>query len=331
MDKILVVGGGSWGTAFANYLSRNSRRIKLWLREEEIIGAIKNTRENPVFLPGIKLSGNLLPVANLEEEAEAADILIFAVPSKFIRRIFERLKGIAEAKTIVNLTKGFESASLKTISQLAAEVSGEDILRSWVTISGPSFARELAQNHPTAVAAASKNEKVAQKIQHEFSSETLRIYRTDDLVGIEVGGSMKNVMAIASGIVNGSGYGYNTTASLVTRGSVEIARIGHKLGARRETFWGLAGIGDLMLTCFGSLSRNFQLGVKIARGQSLETIEKTTQMVAEGVETTRAMKDLSDRLGIEMPITTQVHEVLFNRKKPESGLKELMTRSLKAE
>lgn len=331
MDNILVIGGGSWGTAFANYLTQNGHTVKLWMRESEIIEEIKKRRENTVFLPGIQLSKSLIPVSNLEKETSNADLLIFAVPSKFIRRIFERLKGIIESKTIVNLTKGFESNSLKTISRLAAEVLGDNLLNRWVTISGPSFARELALNHPTAVVAVSPNEKMAEKIQQEFSSEILRIYRSDDLTGIEVGGSMKNVMAIASGITSGCGFGHNTTASLVTRGSVEIARIGLKLGAKRETFWGLAGIGDLMLTCFGSLSRNFQLGVKIAQGQSLEKIEKTSQMVAEGVETARAVKSLSDRLEIEMPITTQVHAVLFDQKKPELALKELMTRSLKAE
>lgn len=330
-DSIVVIGGGSWGTAFANYLALTGKTIRMWVREDEVRQAIETGRENPLFLPGIKLSENLVPAADLVQEADAAGIVIFAVPSKFIRRTFQELEGVIDAKIIVNLSKGFESTSLQTISQLASEVLGEQILEHWVTISGPSFARELAQNHPTAVAASSKDEQILKTIQRDFSSTTLRIYRTDDLAGIEVGGSMKNVMAIASGIVRGCGYGYNTTASLVTRASVEISRFGVKLGAKPETFWGLAGIGDLMLTCFGHLSRNFQLGERIARGETLEQIEQSSAMIAEGVETTRAVKQLADRLGIEMPITYQVYEILFNRKDPRVALKELMKRSLKPE
>ena len=334
MDKIIVIGGGSWGTAFANYLAASgngNRKIKIWMREKEIIEAIRTTGENPVFLPGIKLSPHLIPVPDLKEEVGAADIVIFAVPSKFIRHTFEDLKGIVEDKVVVNLSKGFESSSLKTISQLAVEVLGQEILDRWVTISGPSFARELAANHPTVVVSSSGNEEILKKIQSDFSSDSLRIYRTDDLRGIEVAGSMKNVIAIASGIVSGCGYGYNTTASLVTRATVEISRFGIKLGAKRETFWGLAGIGDLMLTCFGPLSRNFQLGKRIAKGETLEQIEKSSAMIAEGVETTKAVKQLSDNLGIEMPISNEVYQILFNNKIPIEALKGLMKRSLKIE
>ncbi len=331
MDNILVIGGGSWGTAFANYLCQVNSEIKIWIREEEVIRSIRDHRENRLFLPGHQLSDNLIPVEDLENEARHADILVFAVPSKFTRAIYQQLKGVADHKPFVNLSKGFEATSLKTLSQLAAEVMGNHVLDNWVTISGPSFAKELTLNHPTAVVAVSCNENLLKKIQHDFSSDVLRLYRTDDLIGIEVAASMKNVMAIASGLVNGCGFGYNTTASLVTRGSVEISRIGLKLGARKETFWGLAGIGDLMLTCFGPLSRNFQLGVKIAKGETLEHIERSTVTIAEGVETTKAIWRLSRKLGIEMPITQKVYEILFNGKKPHEALKELMQRSLKAE
>jgi glycerol-3-phosphate dehydrogenase (NAD(P)+) len=327
-----MIGGGSWGTAFANYLaSAKNHPIKIWLREPEIIESIKTNHENHVFLPGIKLSPNLIPTADLENEVKDADIIILAVPSKFIRNTFNQLKGLVENKLIVDLSKGFESTSLKTISQLAMEILGEDIIRQWITISGPSFARELAANHPTVVVASSKNPEILERIQTDFSSDILRIYRTDDLIGIEVAGSMKNVIAIASGIIKGCGFGYNTTASLVTRASVEISRFGIKLGARPETFWGLAGIGDLMLTCFGPLSRNFQLGERIAKGETLEQIEKSSVMVAEGVETTKAVKQLSDRMNIEMPISHQVYRILFNQKNPLEALKELMKRSLKSE
>lgn len=332
MNKILMIGGGSWGTAFANYLAAaKEQTVKIWLREPEIIESIKANHENHVFLPGIKLSPHLIPTADLKNEVKDADIVILAVPSKFIRNTFQDIKGIIENKLIVNLSKGFEATSLKTISQLAEEILGQDIIQQWITISGPSFARELAANHPTVVAASSRNQEILKTIQTDFSSDILRIYRTDDLIGIEVAGSIKNVIAIASGIIKGCGFGYNTTASLVTRASVEISRFGIKLGARPETFWGLAGIGDLMLTCFGPLSRNFQLGERIAKGETLDQIEKTSVMVAEGVETTKAIKQLSDRLGIEMPISNQVYRILFNHKNPLEALKELMKRSLKSE
>jgi glycerol-3-phosphate dehydrogenase (NAD(P)+) len=334
-NKILVIGGGSWGTAFANYLATSrpstEREVKIWVREKAVIDAIRATSENPIFLPGIKLSKWLKPVQKLKREAAAADVIIFAVPSKFIRNTFIELKSVVKNKNIVNLSKGFESTSLKTISQLAEEIISADILNRWVTISGPSFARELASNHPTVVAACSRNSILAEQIQNNFSSDYLRVYRCDDLRGIEVGGSMKNVMAIASGIVNGCGYGYNTTASLVTRASMEIMRFGLKLGARQETFWGLAGIGDLMLTCFGPLSRNFQLGKRIAQGETLTQIEGSTAMVAEGVETTKAVKQLTDNLNIEMPITNEVYEILFNNKNPHKALNELMKRRLQPE
>ena len=333
--KLLVIGGGSWGTAFANYLASSKqppgREVKIWVREKEVIDAIRSTHENPVFLPDIKLSPWLKPVHKLKKDAAAADILIFAVPSKFIRFTFKGLKGIIKRKKIVNLSKGIESTSLKTISQLAEEEFGQGILDHWVTISGPSFARELASNHPTAAAACSSNPALLEHLQNDFSSDILRLYSCDDLRGIEVGGSMKNVMAIASGIVSGCGYGYNTTASLVTRASMEIMRFGVKLGARQETFWGLAGIGDLMLTCFGHLSRNFQLGQRIARGETLSQIEESTAMVAEGVETTKAVKQISSNMDIEMPITNEVYEILFNNKNPHQALKELMKRRLKPE
>jgi glycerol-3-phosphate dehydrogenase (NAD(P)+) len=334
-DNILVVGGGSWGTAFANYLAVTAdpekRSVTIWVREKEIIAAILANRENPVFLPHITLSPRLLPAAELKKEAEAADTIIFAVPSKFIRHSFAELKGIVEHKRVVNLSKGFEATSLKSISQLATEVLGPGILDQWTTVSGPSFARELAANHPTVVVACSPNPELVKHVQEDFSSDVLRIYRSDDLVGIEVTGSVKNIMAIASGIISGCGYGYNTTASLVTRASMEIMRFGLKLGARQETFWGLAGIGDLMLTCFGHLSRNFQLGQRIARGETLSQIETSSAMVAEGVETTKAVEQLAQQMNIEMPITHQVYQILFNNKSPQVALKELMKRRLKPE
>ncbi len=332
MDNILVVGGGSWGTAFADYLARLGKNVKLWVLEEEVIHSIQSQRENTVFLPGIRLADNLQAVADLEKEAAAADTLIMAVPSKFIRSVMRRLETVRPGgQPLLNLSKGFEADSLKTMSQVAVEIFGPDIASCWVTISGPSFARELASQHPTAVVAAAANSELLQQIQNGFSSKVLRVYRTDDLQGIEVAGSVKNVMAIAAGMINGLDLGFNTTAALVTRANMEISRLGISLGARAETFWGLAGIGDLMLTCFGSLSRNFQLGRKIAKGSSLATAEQSTPMVAEGVETTKAVHRLARELDIDMPISQSVHQVLFAGQDVRMALIDLMQRSLKNE
>ena len=332
MDKILVIGGGSWGTAFADYLARQEQQVRIWVREEEVADAINDNRENRVFLPGIELAKNLQACGDLESEAAAADILVLAVPSKFIRAVMQVLKSVRrDEQVLVNLSKGFESDSLKTISQVAAEVFSAEVSRQWLTLSGPSFARELAQRHPTAVVAASDNQGLLERLQSRFSSSVLRIYRSGDLRGLEVAGALKNVMAIASGMINGLGYGFNTTASLVTRANMEISRLGVRLGANAETFWGLGGIGDLMLTCFGSLSRNFQLGRKIALGESLAGIEKSTPMVAEGVETTKAVQALAEKLAIDMPISREVHQVLFAGKDVRQAIKDLMKRSLKNE
>jgi glycerol-3-phosphate dehydrogenase (NAD(P)+) len=332
MDDILVVGGGSWGTAFANYLALLGKKVKLWVLEKEVIQSIRTRRENTIFLPGIQLAANLHPVTDLEEEAARADILILAVPSKFIRAVMRRIKnGRPDKQLLVNLSKGFESDSLKTLSEVAAEVFGPGIASRWSTLSGPSFARELACQHPTAVVAASANEALLKEIQNSFSSTVLRIYRTDDLKGLEVAGSVKNVMAIAAGMVNGLDYGFNTTAALVTRANMEISRLGLRLGARAETFWGLGGIGDLMLTCFGSLSRNFQLGRKIAMGVSLAVAEGSTPMVAEGVETAKAVKKIAQAMAIDMPITQGVYQVLFEGQDVKNVINELMQRSLKNE
>lgn len=328
----MVIGGGSWGTAFADYLARQEKKVRIWVREKEVIAAINSGRENKVFLPGIELAENLQACADLESEAVRADVLVLAVPSKFIRAVMLSLKPVlSDGHVLVNLSKGFESDSLKTISQVAAEVFTAGISRQWLTLSGPSFAGELAKRHPTAVVAASDNEVLLERMQSSFSSATLRIYRSGDLRGLEVAGALKNVMAIASGMINGLGYGFNTTASMVTRANMEISRLGIRLGAKAETFWGLGGIGDLMLTCFGSLSRNFQLGRKIALGESLATVEKSTPMVAEGVETTKAVHELSGKLDIDMPISREVHQVLFAGKDVRQAVSDLMKRSLKSE
>jgi len=329
--KVAVLGAGAWGTAVANHLAQCGHQVILWAYEPEVCQYINRHRENQLFLPGIRLSENLRASTELLDPLESSEIIFLAIPSKHYRAILNLCREQLKNKPLVNLSKGFEADTLLTISQIAGDVIGPDCLKNWVTLSGPSFARELAKGHPTAIVAASENETLSAEIQQAFSSDSLRIYSSTDLRGIEIGGSLKNVMAIASGIVHGSGYGYNTTATLVTRASVEISRFGQKLGANLETFWGLAGIGDLMLTCFGPLSRNYQLGEKIAKGAQLDDVISHSRFITEGVETTRAVWTLSRQHQIDMPITEQVYDILFNGRPPHEALKNLMKRSLKTE
>ncbi|HNX96339.1 MAG TPA: NAD(P)H-dependent glycerol-3-phosphate dehydrogenase [Candidatus Aminicenantes bacterium] len=332
MDNVLVIGAGSWGTAFAAYLVRNGHGVRLWVREPELAEAIASRHENTLFLPGIGLPPSLAPVTDLAAAVAQSELLVLAVPSKFMRTTLTPLAGrLDHIQGLVNLSKGIEAGSQKTLSEVAMEVLGLETIDRWTTLSGPSFALEVAQGHPSALVAAAVRESNAVRVQQLFSSPQIRIYRSTDLTGVEIGGSIKNVMAIASGMIAGLGFGTNTTATMVTRASVEISRLGVALGARPETFFGLAGIGDLMLTCFGSLSRNYQLGRRIASGETLEQALAATPMVAEGVETARAVQALANAKGIDMPIVAQVHEVLFRGKPPAEAMGELMTRSLKSE
>jgi len=331
-DKVLVVGAGSWGTAFGQYLTSCFHQVKIWVREASVYRSIQKDHLNREFLPGHPLSPRLVPVTDLSSSVGESDILLLAVPSKFMRSTLGQISPAGlEKKIIVNLSKGFESGTNLPISRIAAQTWGEKILDQWITLSGPSFAAELAAGAPTAVVIASSRRTLTEKIQRCFSSATLRIYLSSDLKGVEIGGSLKNTIAIAAGMVRGLGFGYNTTATLVTRGIVEISRFGQKMGAAPETFWGLAGIGDLMLTSFGSLSRNFQLGEKLGRGLGLQKILAGARTVAEGIETTRAIHQLSGKLSIDMPITRQVYEILFEGKSPEKAIGQLMTRKLKSE
>lgn len=331
-DKVLVIGAGSWGTAFADYLTTRYRKVSLWVREESVYRSIREDRINREFLPDHPLSPRLQPTRDLKGVLKAADLVLLAVPSKYIRATLQPLPPPdLEDRIIVNLSKGFEAGTNRPVSRILSDLWGQEVLHRWITLSGPSFAAELARRAPTAVVIASPNTLITRRIQRDFSSETLRIYTTTDLTGVEVGGSLKNIIALASGMVRGLGFGYNTTATLVTRGIVEISRFGQQLGGRAETFWGLAGIGDLMLTSFGSLSRNFQLGEKLARGQKLADIQNQARTVAEGVETTRAIYHLSRELGIDMPITRKVYEILFENQTPKKAIGQLMTRRLKDE
>jgi len=330
-ESVAVVGAGSWGTAFAAMLAERHESVTLWAHEAEVFADLRDRRENGAFLPGIALSPAILPTNDLAEAVSGKTVVIFAVPSHHLREVAARAAAhLSPGACLVSLAKGVENGTLKRMTEVLAEVS-PSLAPRIAALSGPTFAREVAEGKPTGATVAARDLSVARRLQQALSGSRFRLYADDDVTGIEIGGALKNVMAIASGMINGLGYGFNTTASLVTRANMEISRLGIRLGARAETFWGLAGIGDLMLTCFGSLSRNFQLGRKIALGESLAMAEESTPMVAEGVETAKAVHLLAEKLAIDMPISREVHQVLFAGKDVRQAITDLMKRSLKNE
>ena len=333
-SEIGVIGAGSWGTAFARYLAGIKHLpVTMWAREPEVVESINERHENTLYLPDVALPENLRATASLEEAVRGAQILVIGVPSKFCPSLYplvnSHLNG--DCRCLISLTKGLDEAGTDLLSRLMAKSFPSLGPSRIAVLSGPSFARELAKDHPTAVVIASAEEATAVDLQHSFSSSVLRIYHSTDVVGVELGGALKNIIAIAAGVVSGMGFGYNTLASMITRGNIEILRLGLKLGACEETFLGLSGIGDLMLTCFGPLSRNRTFGERIGKGESMEAILKGSVSVVEGLTTVKTALKLSEKWGVEMPITKQIHGVLYEGQDLKVALKELMGRSLKKE
>ena len=331
MMKIGIVGAGGWGTALANLLAEKGYQPQLWCYEPELVEKIKSERENSYYLPGIKLSEKIFPSSDLEEVVSGKELVILVVPSQYFRSVFEKAVPYLDKETIlVSATKGIETDTLKTMSQVMIELAPEYASRIAV-ISGPSFAREVAQKVITAITCASHEPEIAQIVQHTLSTDYFRVYSSVDIIGVELGGASKNVIAIASGICDGMGLGLNTRAAIITRGLAEITRLGIKMGANPMTFAGLAGIGDLVLTCTGNLSRNYMVGYKIGQGKSLEEILSEMKMVAEGVKNAESIYRLSQKLDVEMPITEQVYLVLYADKSPKLAASALMGRKLKEE
>lgn len=331
LPNTLVVGAGSWGTALANLLASKGVATTIWAREPEVVASIARVRENVAFLPGIRLADSLRAVADLEDAIAEAEVVVSAVPTQFIRTTFgpQRLR-LGLDRLLVSVSKGIEVDTLLTPSEIFADVL--DGLGDAITVlSGPSFAREVATEHPTAVVAASRNEANARRVRDLFATPRFRVYSSADVRSVELGGALKNVVAIAAGIGEGLRYGSNTMAALITRGLAEITRLGVAQGGNPLTFAGLSGMGDLVLTCTGALSRNRSVGVQLGRGRSIDEILAEMKMVAEGVKTTRAAHALAGRLGVEMPITAQVHAVLYEGKNPVAVADELMTRRLRDE
>ena len=330
--KIGVVGAGSWGTALANLLALKGFKIDLWVFEKEVKDQIESYRENKVFLPGISLSDQICPSNDIEAVVKEKDLVLIVVPSHVMRETASKIREhISKETVVVSASKGIENKTHLTMSGVLREIFQEISGDSFAVLSGPSFAGEVVRRVPTVVSVASKNQKVASFVQHVFATPYFRVYTNNDMIGVELGGSVKNVIAIASGIIDGLGLGLNTRAALITRGLTEMRRLGLKLGANPRTFAGIAGVGDLVLTCTGDISRNHTVGKKIGEGMKLNEIISEMRMVAEGVKTAKSVYNLSRKLGVEMPISQEVYHVLYDDVAPKEAVRRLMTRDLKHE
>lgn len=330
--KVSVIGAGSFGTALSTHFATIHEKVHLWVFEEDIYEEIIKKRENPVYMPGLKLAKNIIPTRSLEEAVSDSDFMFIVVPSHVVRTVVKNMKEFISEKTvIVSVAKGIENETNLLMAEVVADVLGEEVLSKMCVISGPSFAKEVAEKKPTLVVSASKNIDNAVLVQKYFSSDLFRIYTSDDLIGVELGGAVKNVIAIAAGMCDGLNLGYNGMAALITRGLAEMTRLGYAMGANPLTFKGLSGLGDLVLTCTGALSRNRQVGVKLAQGKNIDEIQKEMRMVAEGVKTSRSVFELAAKYNVEMPISTQVYKIIYENKSPKDALKDLMRRELKFE
>lgn len=328
MSYIAVIGAGSWGTTLANLLSKKGFDVVIWAREKSVADEINYKKENSVYLPNIKLPERLSATTDIFEAVKRARFIINAVPTQFIRGVFTPLKdSLNEENVIVSGSKGIEKETLKTPSMILKELFNKEVY----VLSGPTFAIEVAQEKPTAVTISGKERKERILLQEVFSTTYFRVYEHDDPLGAEIGGAVKNVIAIAAGICNALQLGNNARAALITRGLYEIVRLGKKLGAKEITFSGLSGLGDLFLTCTSNLSRNYTVGYRLGKGESFEEISRSMHSVAEGVETSFSTMQLSKKLNVEMPITAEVYYVLYEGKNPAVAAQDLMNRTLKPE
>jgi len=329
--KIGIVGAGSWGTALAIHIGGLNHVVNLWVYEEDVYQDLQRERENKVYLPSFKVPDNVRMFNRLDEAVDGCEIVIRAVPSKYCRNVIKQIKDFLRFDSfIVSATKGIETESFKRMSEVLIEELGVDNNRIGI-LSGPSFAREVAAGNPTAIVIASTNKKAAMILQKELSSRTLRIYYNSDVIGVELGGSLKNVIAIAAGIIEGLGYGHNTMAALITRGLTEMKRLAKCLNARPDTLSGLSGLGDLVLTCTGTLSRNKLVGIQLSKGLNINQITSSMRMVAEGVPTSKSVLYLKNIFDIEMPISEKVYHIIYNNMNPQKAIEELMLRDLKEE
>jgi glycerol-3-phosphate dehydrogenase (NAD(P)+) len=330
--RIGVVGAGSWGTALAKLLAEKGFDIDFWVFEPEVKEQIETFRENRVFLPGVSLPESIRPSNDIEPVVRNKDLVLVVVPSHCMRSVATQMKPfVSRDAVVVSASKGIENKTHLTMTGILAEILDFLLPENLAVLSGPSFAKEVAANIPTVVAAASVNDQVARFVQAVFACPTFRVYVNHDPIGTQIGGAMKNVLAIAAGICDGMNMGLNPRAALITRGLTEMNRLGTRLGADPLTLSGLAGVGDLLLTCTGALSRNYTVGVQIGQGKKLDDIISEMRMVAEGVKTTRSVYNLSRKLGVDLPICNEVYHVLFENYPLEETIQRLMNRSLKHE
>jgi len=329
--KIAVIGGGSWGTTLANLLAKKKYDVHLWVREKELLAEIKSKNENPWFLPGVPLSPNLKAGTDLRAVTKDAEGYLMAIPSQYVRPVYVKLREYLPGKPIILCaSKGIELDTMMTMSQVVDDVLGS-LKPRYAVLSGPSFAFEVSREMPTAVTLGCENKKLGRRIQEIMSTDYFRVYYNKDFRGVELGGAVKNIIAIAAGISDGLGFGTNARAALITRGLAEMSRLGKAMGADPKTFMGLSGMGDLVLTCTGELSRNRRVGLKIGQGEKLMDILSDMKMVAEGVKTTESVYKLSKKLKVDMPITEQVYAALYQGKDARTAVVELMRRELKEE
>lgn len=333
MAEIAILGAGSWGTALGIQLAGSSGHdVTLWEFRPDAAKALAEDRENREFLPGAPFPDKLAISNDLEDSIAPAEIVLLVVPSQVTRKVLEQIdKKHVTDKIWVGCSKGIENSSLQRMSEVAAAALGEEVLANYIALSGPSHAEEVSLNIPTTVVAAGQDIEVAKRVQHELSNPTFRVYASEDIVGVELGASLKNVIAIATGICDGMGFGDNTRGALITRGLHEITRIGLELGGQRETFAGLSGMGDMITTCTSKHSRNRYVGEQLGKGRKLKEILAQMHMVAEGVATTQSVHDLAAKHNVEMPISEKVYEILFKDADARVAVKDLMTRTLKVE
>ena len=330
--KIGVVGAGSWGTALADLLGSKGFKVDLWAFEKQVKDQIAGIRENRVFLPGISLSHNINPSNDIKMVVANKDLVLIVVPSHVVRATANKIADyISKATTVLSASKGIENKTHLTMSNVLKEVLPEILKIRLAVISGPSFASEVARQVPTVATVAARDRNTANFIQQVIATPFFRVYTSTDTIGVELGGAVKNVIAIAAGIIDGLGLGLNTRAALIARGLTEIRRLGLKLGANPRTFSGLSGVGDLLLTCTGALSRNYSVGKKLGQGKNLKEILGEMNMVAEGVKTSKSVYNLSCGLGVEMPISHEIYHILYDDYSPKESLYRLMTRDLKQE
>lgn len=330
--SIAIIGGGGWGTALSVTIDRIHSDVRLWVYEPDLVDSMERGRVNDVYLPGVAIPPRVRISGSLEEVARDADIVVSAMPSHFVRAVWKDLCPFVRPDAlVVSATKGIENGSLMRMTEVIEDATRGRLKRRVAALSGPTFALEVARGSPTALVVASRDAGTRRELQQALTAPRFRLYTNADIVGVEIGASVKNIIAIAAGIVSGLEFGHNTTAAIITRGLAEIMRLAEACGGKRETLAGLAGLGDLVLTCTGQLSRNRQVGVELGKGRSVDEIISNMRMVAEGIRTSESTIRLAERKGVEMPIAQQVYEVLYDGKNLDGAIAELMERELKEE